>query len=82
VNADASLFIANVLPNRPPIQLNEQVLRTYLDHERVSTKSIIKGYNFIGWTLNEVLSGSGQGHDQLRGFWCGLGLKNIGMYKV
>ena len=56
LNADIALFIANVVKGTTPIALNEKIIREYLDGEMAKETSIIRGYNFVGWTLNELFT--------------------------
>ena len=79
VNADASLFIANEISGTSPISLNEQALSKLLDEEMSREDSIVKGYNYLGWTANEILSGSGNRYSELG---IRFGLKNLRMYGV
>ncbi|TNV74243.1 hypothetical protein FGO68_gene7073 [Halteria grandinella] len=81
LNADIALFIANVVKGAAPIVINEKIIREYLDGEISKDNSIIRGYNFIGWTLNEVFTKS-TSQGQFEEMWIGFGMKNLEFYGV
>ena len=39
----------------------------------------MRGYTFIGWTLNELLS---QGEEQVENLWIGFGTRNLRYHRV
>lgn len=56
VNADVALFIANPIKGSVPIALDEARISEYLTQEMQREDGIVKGFNYIGWTLNEVFT--------------------------
>jgi hypothetical protein len=80
VNADIAL---SGMGQGSASMLKEERLRAYMDEEmeKEDDGSIVKGYNFIGWTLNEVL-GRRDREGKRSDLWCGFGLKNLGFYSV
>ena len=79
MNADVALFIANVVSGQTPISIKEAEIRSHLMENMEADGGIVKGYTFIGWTLNEILSGSKDNYKEL---WVGFGMKNLDFYKV
>jgi hypothetical protein len=74
INADAALFIANVVEGTTPISLNEPALTEILDES-----PLVRGYTFLGWTANEVLSDNSKGYKELS---IHFGLRNLDHYNV
>lgn len=81
LNADIALFIANVVKGTMPISINEKSIRDYLDVEAMREDSIVKGYNFIGWTLNELFTQTSD-EGAYNEMWVGFGMKNLELYGV
>lgn len=52
VNADAALFVTS-----SGASLREAPLSIFLDEQISKGGSIVKGYNYLGWTANEALGG-------------------------
>ena len=81
VNADVALFLANVVKGTVPISLDELRLSEFLKGEMAKEDGIVKGFNFIGWTLNEVFTreASEGVYDEM---WVGFGMRNLEFYGV
>lgn len=53
INGDVSLFIANTALGARPVTINEAAIRQFA----ANNSNIVTGLTFMGWTLNEIISG-------------------------
>jgi len=68
INGDISLFIANTAISARPVTINEAAIRQFA----ANNSNIISGYTFMGWTLNEIISGPLNSDSDL---FVGIGLR-------
>lgn len=73
--------MASSVKGTTPIALDEQRIKNYLDEEILKDEGIVKGYNFVGWTINEVFTQTAA-EGQYEEMWVGFGMKNIEFYGV
>ena len=52
INGDISLFIATSVLGESPISINEAAIRQF-----AANNTQITGLTFMGWTMNEIISG-------------------------
>lgn len=53
INGDVSLFIANTALGARPVTIDEAAISQYA----ANNSEIVTGLTFVGWTLNEIISG-------------------------
>jgi len=57
INGDVSLFIANTALGARPVTINEAAIRQFASNN----SNIVTGVTFMGWSLNEIISGAMDG---------------------
>ena len=69
INGDVSLFIANTALGSRPVTIDEAAIREFA----ANNSQVITGLTFVGWTLNEIISGP---LNENKDIFVGLGLRS------